>query len=167
MRRARAEVLAERERAAAFEAWVRPKRCTAAGAPVKRKPAGGPALIAKTILEVTEIHTSREWHRAQPRHFVALYAWLHEQVYGVKPVELEKEWAGAVSAARALLKNEFAEDPTRMMTFMQWVWALERIAEKKRDASNTFRIGWKWQFVSRALVSNYRVAMTRAGKAKG
>ncbi len=166
MRFTRAEVQAFHASARAFEGWLRPPKVKADGKPAKRKPAGGPALIARTIAEVTEIHTAREWHRAQPRHFVALYAWLHEQVYAVKPVELEREWAGAVSAARALLKNEFAEDPTRMMAFMQWVWAREKIDEKKRDASNSFRVGWKYQFVSRALVSNYRVAMTRAGKAK-
>ncbi len=58
------------------------------------------------------------------------------------------------------------EDPLRFVKFMQWVWADELRAAKKRDESNTFRISWKFQFVSRGMVTNYRVASVRAGKGK-
>ena len=168
MRRAWSVVKAEREASARFEAWVTPapRKLDAKGKPARKKPAAGPALVARAVEEMTEIRTGEAWHRAQPKHFVALYASLHEHVYGVKPIELGKEWPFAVSACRKLMKDEFEADPLRFVKFMQWVWADEVKAAKKRDASNTFRIGWKYMFVSRGMVTNYRVVQVRAGKGK-
>lgn len=168
MRRAWTEVLAEREAAARFDAWAAPapKKLDAKGKPRKKAPTAGPAVVARAVEEMTEIRTGEAWHRAQPKHFVALYASLHEHVYGVKPIELAKEWTFAVSACRKLMKDEFEADPLRFVKFMQWAWASEAKKAKARDASNTFRISWKFQFVSRGMVTDYRVALVRAGKGK-
>lgn len=108
------------------------------------------------------------WDVAEPRHLVALYAWCHEQVYGVAPAELVGyAWAGAVSAALALVRNEFRGDVPSAVDFLRWVWAREREREswrrRNRPDGGGSRIGWRLQF-GRAMLTDYRIYLARKHK---
>lgn len=100
---------------------------------------------------------------AEPKHLVALYARLHEEVYGAFPEELRqpKDWSGACSAARRLIDEAFDGDPARAIEFMRWVWQKQRtdVKRKRAHGETPFRVGWRYQFVARNLVTDYRVAM--------
>lgn len=104
------------------------------------------------------------WASAQPKHLVALYSLLHEQVYGVAPVELKDVWKGVVSAAKSMLEKEFNKDAKAFVEFIRWTWRRERNRETKRQAegSEGSRIGWVLQFKSRAMLTDYRVDVARS-----
>jgi len=107
------------------------------------------------------------WEAAHPSRFVALYAVLHEIVYGVLPPELRGEaWWGACSGAAKMLRDEFDGAGERMLAYCRWVWRRERAREKRRrdEGTETRRISWSSMFVGRYLLGDYRVDVARAGK---
>lgn len=105
---------------------------------------------------------------AKPHHMVGLYAFFHTRVYGVGPSELAdlNTFRGATSAARKMLADEFDGGQLRMVRFMIWVWTREAGQEKQRDSKAKFRIGWRLQFASRYLLTDYRVILMRSRRAK-
>lgn len=112
---------------------------------------------------------SGSWEGACPAELLGLYAQLHQSVYDVPPVDLDKEWVPALSAAKSLMQREFANDPEQVVEFLRWVWRRERAREKRRIAEQKagWRIGWKFQFRSRDLLTEYRVELARAKKTEG
>lgn len=108
------------------------------------------------------------WVGAEPKHLVALYAWLHERVYAVPPEDLTRDplaWLGAVSAATKLLREEFGGEPVRAVAWVRWVWVREKRTEDRKRAGgdeSTFRIGWRYMFCKRSLVVDYRRALAQA-----
>lgn len=100
---------------------------------------------------------------ARPKHLVALYATLHEQVYEVFPDEIRepKTFLAACAAAQRLIDDAFEASPSKAIEFMRWVWQEQRTEAKRKKSRGDapFRVGWRYQFVSRDLVTNYRVAM--------
>ena len=137
-----------------------------AGGPRRSRGASPGSALDKSLVDVRAwMAEGAGWEEAEPRHFVALYSWLHAQVYGAEPVELRtKVWFGAVSAAGKLLRDEFDADPLKLLAFLKWVWARERHSEKRAGEQERRRIGWSLQFVARVLVTDYRVSLARAGK---
>ena len=115
-------------------------------------------LFEKAKNELVEVEQGQRDPKAP--HFVALYAKLHEHVYGVAPTELEDvAWFAACKEADRIF-NEFQNSKLLMFDFMRWVWRRERAAEKRRKADGvetSRRIGWRLQF-SRTLVTDFRVA---------
>jgi hypothetical protein len=108
---------------------------------------------------------SGEWGQATGDHLVALYEWLHEQVYGVATAELDgKNWSAAAAMANRMTKEYFGGDYGRAMLFMKWAWNRERFREEQRRArgQSGSRIGWRLQF-SGALVTDHRVDVARTG----
>lgn len=101
-----------------------------------------------------------EWVGAAPRHFVALYADLHEKVYETRAAEVgrKKDFLGACSAAGRLLREEFGGENRAFADYMRWVWRREREREKRRTNGDGRRITWQLMFASRALLTDYRVA---------
>lgn len=124
-----------------------------------------PPLRAAADLEALN---GSKWQKAEPRHLVALYAYLHEQVYGVAPEELTRaplEWLGAVSAATKLLREEFGDDPVQAVEWVRWVWVREKRGCDRRakvGETSDFRIGWRYMFCRRSLVVDYRRALAQA-----
>jgi hypothetical protein len=107
------------------------------------------------------------WASIKPEHLVALYAIMHEKVYGVVPHELSGEWRAAVSACGKLLRDEFAGVLSVGVEYLQWSFAQEKKAEARRAASgseSTWRLSWRQTFVGRKQVTDYRVAIERAHK---
>jgi hypothetical protein len=147
-----------------FVAWIgkeEPKR-----GPKKRTPRSAAPHLQRAIAEVTEMQESGEWEELETRHLVALYAQLHERVYGAAPVELVADWAPALSAARKLQRDEFGDEPSRMLEWMRWVWKREREGEKwaASEKRERRRISWRLMFMNRQLVTDYRVAAARQQK---
>lgn len=92
---------------------------------------------------------------------LGFFAVLHLLVYSVVPSELEdsKEWSGALSSAKRLLR-EFDDDILAAIDFLRWTWNRESLRLKK-GATSDWRIAWRWQFSSRSLLTDYRVSVAR------
>lgn len=121
---------------------------------------------AKAREQLNEMLVANDFASAKPTHLVALYEWCHERVYGVVPAELTpKVWRGAMFAAARMLKDEFSGDVQAMVAFVRWVWRREQVRERRRregaDASS-FRISWRLQFVTKHLITDYRIDLARS-----
>jgi hypothetical protein len=143
------------------------------GPPKKDRPkrlAGfAPAQWSRARRHVEEAMASGDWEGTTCGHLLALYAVLHERVYGVAASELEvtKERTIARQAAARMLRAEFADDVAQMVVFMRWCWSRESAYEKRRRASGQvtdFRVGWRYQFNGK-LLTDWRRAALQAGGA--
>lgn len=136
----------------------------------KRRAASPTRAYDRAAEEIAAFRSDPDrWVTGTPAHFVALYAWLHAEVYGAPPAELRSDaWWGAVSAAAKLLRDEFSGEPLRLLDYIRWTWRRERGREQKAaardDGGESRRIGWKLQFVYKHLLTDYRVDAARAGK---
>lgn len=156
----RVRILSGHDAAAAVDAFVR-------GEPNRRRSAGSPKATLGRARDELDGLSKQGWARAMPRHFVALYARLHEDVYGVFPAEVEapRDFMGACSAAGKLLRDEFGGKSEALIDFMRWAWRRERDFERRRKASDSEsgrRVTWQLQFASRHLLTDYRISMSRA-----
>jgi hypothetical protein len=143
-----------------IEEWVRPKLERLA----KPKPfRSSPSQIRKARSEMDLMAASGQWDQARGHHLVALYEWLHREVYGVEAAELDgRTWAIAASMAGRQVANEFGGRPEAAVDFLQWVWKREQGREQyRRDTHREGgRIGWRIQF-GRQLLTDYRVSLAR------
>ncbi len=137
----------------------------------KRRPADARKTLEAATKELDDVLAKRK--AAEPRHLVALYAKMHETVYGVAPEELTRpdEQMAATSAARALVAQCFGGKYDDAIAFMRWVWQEQRrrTARRRANGETPFRVGWRLQFASRTLVTDYRAAMfeqTRRARAR-
>lgn len=119
--------------------------------------------IRAATAEVLDSMKSGDWADARSVHFVALYAHLHEGVYGAPPAELSPSVRLRASGMAArLLEKHFGGDRGEMAEFMRWTWTREKSREKwRRDNDRPGgRIGWRIQF-NGALLDDYRVDIAR------
>jgi len=121
---------------------------------------------AKVREQLREMVLSSDFASATASHLVALYEWCHEQVYGAKPSELDAgdAWKMATFAAARLAKDEFGGEFQRAIEFVRWTWQREKAREHARRTGrndSVGRIGWRLQFVTRHLVTDYRIDMAR------
>lgn len=124
--------------------------------------------LKKARSEIADMRGRQSFESARPVHMVALYEWCHEQVYGVSPAELSTKatWRAAMFAASRLMKDEFRDDPIAFVDFIRWTWVREKQRERQRRADPacaTGRIGWRLQFVTKHLVTDYRISIAREG----
>lgn len=125
----------------------------------KKKPRAksvGPKLFEKAWREMLVMKGSGDWSEATGRHFVALYEFFHERVYGTAPLEMDgpaRFYASSIAAG--FLKRWFDDQPGEMARFMAWVWDREN-----SNKQSTRRIGYRLQF-SPNLITDYRSAMHR------
>lgn len=122
---------------------------------------------AKVREQLREMLVSNDFGAATASHLVALYEWCHEQVYGARPSEMDAgdAWKLATFSAARLVKDEFNGDFQRAIEFVRWTWQREKAREQARRTgrnSSVGRIGWRLQFVTRHLVTDYRIDMARA-----
>ena len=109
------------------------------------------------------------WDDAGPMVLVGLFVFLHTTVYGVSPGELDegKTLLAAASAARRLITD--LGSPVAVVEFVRWTWARERTRMRRRQSApdeSPWRISWRWQFASRQLLTDYRVAVARTGQVR-
>jgi len=119
--------------------------------------------IEEARLEMERRAKSGDWEGATGLHLVLLYAWLHEEVYGVRTSELTPKWRGvAAQMADRLIAGEFAGDVGAAVDFMKWSWKREEGREKWRreNQKEGGRLGWRLQFGG-VLVTDYRVDQAR------
>lgn len=143
-----------------MEAW-----CGAGKPERKRGKRNWKGAMTNAIAETKEMIAKRGWSWAEPKHLVALYAVLHEQVYGVEAAELVEGWPAAVSAAARLVREEFDDKVHAAVEYLRWVWARERAREKGREAGQGTRIGWGLMFAKRTLLVDFKVGRERARRA--
>lgn len=127
-----------------------------------------PEAVNRATLKAEEMVESfrgnpKAFDSAGAPEFVGLYAMLHEAVYGVAPDELANDWTPAVKAARKMFEEEFDEDVRAFVAFIRWTWVREKKREKWRreNGRDANRIGWRLQFQSRAMLTDYKVALAR------
>lgn len=134
---------------------------------LRRKKADDKARTARSIekarLEIVAMLGDNDFEEAKPFHLVALYEWCHEKVYGVRPLELEKQWLAAAHAASELAKTDFEGELAEVVEFIRWTWRREQQREARRAQSGQSmgRVGWRLQFVTRYLLTDYRIDQKR------
>lgn len=118
--------------------------------------------------EALEMEESGDWERATAQHFVALYAILHERVYGIKPLELNDSTRSkaAIMIARSL-KDHFGSDPTLMAAFIGDQWNEERATEKWRRENKREggRLDW-YRLFEGSRATKWIMNQKRTGKIK-
>jgi hypothetical protein len=133
----------------------------------KSKPRAKSAKNARE--EMIAMVKSRDWKNATGNHFVELYAWCHEKVYGVEPGEIRGTSKGATTARKAaimmasrMLKAEF-ETPVNMANYLHWAFKREVEREKWRveNGREGGRITWRLVFAAGSLLTDYRIAKAR------
>jgi hypothetical protein len=121
------------------------------------------SVFDRTLVETRERMRTAEWEDAGARHLVALYAILHEKIYGVEAAELgPQERYTATLRAGLMLKNEFDGDIEEAVAFFRWAWQREASREKWRRENNRSggRIGIRLMF-SGQLLTDYRLDRAR------
>lgn len=128
----------------------------------KRK-ASASALLKTSLIEAEIYRTTNDWTTAKGRHFVALYAWLHSEIYGADADDLldGKSMLAASSAAEKMLRVDFEGQGARFVEFIAWCWKREKVAMKKGGGR---RLSWRLQFALRHLLVDYRVDLMRQGR---
>lgn len=105
------------------------------------------------------------WAPIDQRHLVALYSVFHREVYEVLPGEIAGDWRAACAAAGKLLKDEFDGKPLGAVEYLRWAFAKEKKQESRRTGEGTgWRLGWRWCFVKRELLTSFRVAHKRQSR---
>lgn len=155
---------AQRRAAEAMQKFVQPKL----DAPARSRNATcGAAKRKRVHEEMQQMCTSGDWSSANSLHLVALYAWLHEGVYGVLPQELESSsaYVYAASEAKRMLARDFAGDFAQAVLFLQWTWKREEGREQWRRGNGRSggRIGWKLQFGG-SLVTDWKIDKARTDR---
>lgn len=115
-----------------------------------------------------EMAKSSDWSKARAIDFVALYASMHERVYGAAPVMTHADWLNASFMATAFQRTHCENDPQRVADFFWWVWRREKEREawRRENGRDGSSISWRLQFSAR-LLTDYRVAMAREAGRKG
>lgn len=147
-----------RAAADALAAWAKPKTAKKRSAPKIRDDA-----FLALLDEVGEFLAKGEWEKAEPKHFVALYADLHFRCYGIEPGDMgPKERAFASKLAGDMLEKDFAGNRLEMSRFVAWVWTREKGREEWRRENGRAggRVTWRSQF-GRAVLTEYRLEEAR------
>jgi hypothetical protein len=99
-----------------------------------------------------------------PSAVIGFFCMTHSLVYGVEPAELRdrNNYMGAISGIRRLLQQEFNGDIAQVFEFVRWTWQREKRQFQTRQGD--FRVGWRYQFCSKALLTDYRIAFVKQVK---
>jgi hypothetical protein len=115
------------------------------------------------VAELKEkVFDQENWKNFGPEDMVAMFLFLHEEVYGVSavPETVGQNFLGARSAAAALAKRLGTEET---VDFIRWTWSREQEREEwcRKNGKERGRISWRLQF-SNNLVVDYKVQLARA-----
>src|SRR5215472_16345885 len=159
------DLFAEEEPRSSVQRWATSAKSSPPPPPPKRRRVTVAAsAFAKSLDEVEEALRSGDWSGTRATHLVALYAILHETVYGVEAADLgPRERAKAALMAGTLVQKRFGGDHARAVAFLSWVWERVEDREEWRIANGRQggRIGWPLQFSSR-LVPDYELWLARS-----
>lgn len=134
----------------------------------RRPPRASRDQIGRAREQMNAMAASGEWGEASGTHLVALYEWLHEQVYGVATAELDpKTWTLAAQAAGRMAEQQFDGDYGRAVVFMRW-WAKREMEREKWRRENNRpggRVGWRLMWHG-TLVTDYKVDHARRSSSR-
>jgi hypothetical protein len=112
-----------------------------------------------------EMMQSGEWGQAWPRDFVATYAIMHSQVYGIEASELTPPEARyrVCAVVQNCLKKEFHNDKNLLAEFLRWTWEREAGREtwRRENGRAGGRISWQAQFLPGNILSDWRIDSVR------
>lgn len=119
--------------------------------------------LARQLLEEQRASGHPDFTSAGPLGVIGMFILMHLAVYKVEPADLLEPNAmnGASSAARRVIDHEFGGKIEYVFEFVRWTWQRERKQLETRPPTNTFRINWRYQFCSKALLTDYKVALSR------
>ena len=111
-------------------------------------------------VEMRTMLETGEWSPATGIHLVVFFEFLHHEVYGIAPLEVDSKVRFlAVGAATKLVEKFFGNDFGACASFMIWKWKREESSQKWRRENGRDLgrpIGWRLQF-SPVLVTEYRM----------
>src|SRR6185503_13829879 len=107
------------------------------------------------------------WREISASQLVGLYSVFHREVYEVLPGELAGDWAGAVSAATKLVKDELEGNMLAAVEYLQWVFVQQKKRLKRSNGESTWRVGWRYLFMKRDLMTDYRRSLVLNQKKRG
>jgi hypothetical protein len=131
---------------------------------LKRKVKQPVDYLVKASIEADAMRLENDWSRVRGKHLVAIYDWLHSNIYGFEASELldPAHYFPAVKLADKLISRHFNGDATAAVKFVSWCWAREKNRlEYSAETENKFRLTWKLQFGTNFLLSEYRFKMIR------
>ena len=108
------------------------------------------------------------WGEARPLHFVALHAVLFEAVYEFAPLDLTPQTRmTACGMVSALQKQVFGDDPSKVASYLKWVWQREeeREAWRRKNGRGGKVVGWRLIF-GRNLLNEYALDVRRKSSKK-
>lgn len=121
--------------------------------------------MAKAEKEAERRGVEDDWEGTKPLVFVALYARLHEHVYGIETSDLRpQERKLAVFAAGRMLKRDFDGNEPAAAAFVRWAWLRESGREKWRreNGRQGFRMTWRLLFGGGGIFTDYRLDQLRS-----
>lgn len=105
------------------------------------------------------------WQAIDASQLVGLYSMFHMEVYEVLPGELAGDWAGAVSAAGKLVRDELEGSMVHAVEYLQWVFVQQK--KRLRRSNSTWRVGWRYLFLKRELMTDYRRSLVQGQRKRG
>jgi hypothetical protein len=111
--------------------------------------------LEEAMKVAAECASTGDWDNTGPEHLVALFAIMHERVYGIAPNEIAVSWAAACKYAGAVLQREFAGSMDAAAEYLDWRWSRVRAQEKRRKANGLgtqYRLGWRFLFSPDSLM---------------
>lgn len=146
--------------ASRVEAWVQPAKKRAKSVGISDR------VMERLAEEVSKMVLSGDWSTATPRHFVALYVWLHREVYGIDDagLTLKVRVTAAILSAK-MLRDFFAEDQGAMAAYLRWAWRREHSREKwRRENRRSGGVLTWYALFSGKLLTDYRLQLARSGE---
>lgn len=123
----------------------------------------GASVFNRATLETEEMIRSGEWDDATPRHMVALYALMHEKVYGIEAVDLDSQARYKMTMmANTFIKREFSDNVVDAVEFFRWMWGREMGHEKyRRENATDGRRLTAYLMFSNKLLPDFRLHLVR------
>jgi hypothetical protein len=124
------------------------------------------ADLAAEVERVGERLRSNDWSELRPGDLVAAHAFCHQSLYGEHDDLLGDNWRRASVSAYQLVKCDFDGDLVAGLAFVRWAWQRERKREERRKRNGSdgegHRLVWRHLFVTRWILTDYRVESRRA-----
>lgn len=115
--------------------------------------------INTALVQIAKFSEAKDWSKAGPIHFLALYIYGHELTYGVAPLEIDAAARVYVMfSARNCLDKHFDNDPAQMVKYIDWAWAEAKRKEKWAESTgrHVARLGWRHLFSGYMLTDYMR-----------
>jgi hypothetical protein len=127
----------------------------------KSKNSVGPSDWETALASAESAMISGDWSEQRSLVFVAAYAVLHKEMYGIDASELSTG-AGRKLAERCVLRTmqqEFHSDPNLFADYLRWVMIRETALMKKYEDRR--RLVWQSIFTAGYLLTEWRIQRSK------